>query len=86
MCIKSISLYFAVILLTGTLAHAATFPVGSGSYITHHPGHDEAGRNHYPAGAPQLSGNAVGKPIPSNDWWCKLLNTDHVNNLFNYPL
>ncbi len=79
-------LAFAAVLAFASLLHAATVPVGSGSYTTTHPGHDEAGRNHYPGGTPQLSGNAVGKPVPSNDWWSKLLNTDHVNNLFNYPL
>ena len=43
--------------------------VGAGSYTTSFPGVDEAGRNEYPSGSPQLSGNAIGKPVPTNDWW-----------------
>ncbi|MBB3698196.1 carbohydrate-binding protein [Flammeovirga yaeyamensis] len=60
--------------------------VGNGSYTTTFPGTDAAGRNAYPAGTPQLSENALGKPVPTNDWWSTLLQSDHANNLFNYPL
>ena len=66
--------------------HAATIPTGSGSYTTTFPGVDSEGRNGYPGGSPQLSGNAVGRPVPSNDWWSKLLNNNHADNLYNYPL
>jgi endo-1,3(4)-beta-glucanase len=60
--------------------------VGSGSYTNTFPGTDSAGRNGYPSGAPQLSGNALGKPVPTNDWWSKLVKEDHADNLFNYPM
>lgn len=60
--------------------------VGSGSYTTSFPGVDAAGRNTYPSGSPQLSGNAAGKPVPTNDWWSLLIKNDHAGNLFNYPM
>ena len=60
--------------------------VGSGSYITTFPGFDQAGRNSFPSGEPQISGPAMDKKIPTNDWWSKLIKEDHVDNLFNYPL
>ena len=65
---------------------AQTTQVGSGSYTNTFPGTDSAGRNGYPSGAPQLSGNAIGKPVPTNDWWSKLVKEDHADNLFNYPM
>ncbi len=72
-----------------TITHA-TFSqivqVGEGSYTTSFPGTDSAGRNEYPSGSPQLSGNAIGKPVPTNDWWSKLIKENHADNLFNYPL
>ena len=75
----------AILLAFGTTLYAATVPVGSASYTTTFPGVDEAARNGYPPGSPQLTGNAVGRPIPSNDWWSKLLIENHAGNLFNYP-
>ncbi|MDA3834188.1 MAG: glycosyl hydrolase, partial [Spirochaetales bacterium] len=60
--------------------------VGSGSYTTSFPGTDAAGRNGYPSGSPQLSGNALGKPVPTNDWWSTLIKENHASNLFNYPM
>lgn len=60
--------------------------VGSGSYTNTFPGVDEAGRNAFPSGTPQVSGNAIGKPIPTNDWWSKLVKENHADNLFNYPM
>ena len=60
--------------------------VGDGSYTTSFPGTDSAGRNGYPSGTPQLSGNAIGKPVPTNDWWSKLVKENHADNLFNYPI
>ncbi|MFY0605893.1 MAG: carbohydrate-binding protein [Cyclobacteriaceae bacterium] len=65
---------------------AQTVNVGSGSYTRTFPGTDEAGRNGFPAGSPQLSGNAAGKPVPTNDWWSKLVLENHADNLFNYPM
>jgi endo-1,3(4)-beta-glucanase len=61
-------------------------PIGSGGYTTVFPGVDEAGRNAIPSGTPQISGVALGKPIPTNDWWSALIKNDHANNLFNYPM
>lgn len=59
--------------------------VGSGSYTKTFPGPDAAGRNTFPSGSPQLSGNAVGKPAPTNDWWSTLIKEGKASNLFNYP-
>ncbi len=82
------SLYFFVLLLLINPAAvlAQTTTVGSASYTNTFPGTDEAGRNGFPSGTPQLSGNALGKPVPTNDWWSSLIKEDHVNNLFNYPM
>ena len=63
-----------------------TTQVGNGSYTNTFPGTDAAGRNGFPSGAPQLSGNAIGKPVPTNDWWSKLVKENHADNLFNYPM
>ena len=60
--------------------------VGSGSYSSIYPGTDSAGRNGFPAGSPQLSKNAINKPVPTNDWWSKLIKENHADNLFNYPM
>ena len=86
MKLKTAIFSLVISILSSAHLHAATIPVGSGSYTTTHPGHDEAGRNGYPGGSPQLTGNAVGRPVPTNDWWSKLLNENHAGNLFNYPL
>ena len=64
---------------------AQVVPVDQGSYTLTFPGVDAAGRNSFPQGTPQISGNAVGKPIPTNDWWSAKLNNNHVSNLFSYP-
>ncbi|AWI27221.1 endo-1,3(4)-beta-glucanase [Flavobacterium pallidum] len=69
-----------------TQIHAQFTTVGSGGYSNSFPGTDSAGRNAFPSGAPQLTGNAVGKPVPTNDWWSALLKENHAANLFNYPL
>ncbi|MGC9342557.1 MAG: glycosyl hydrolase, partial [Bacteroidales bacterium] len=79
--IASLFQYFTILDLT-----AQVIPVGSGSYTTNFPGTDAAGRNRYPSGSPQLSGNALGKPVPTNVWWSQLIKQDHAGNLFNYPL
>ncbi len=65
---------------------SAQVVVGDGSYTTIFPGTDSAGRNEFPSGTPQISGNAAGKPVPTNDWWSKLIKEDHADNLFNYPM
>lgn len=82
------SLFF--FLLVSIACHQATMAqtttVGAGSYTTTFPGVDEAGRNSFPSGTPQLSGVALGKPVPTNDWWSTLIKNDHADNLFNYPM
>lgn len=75
-----------LMLLCSSLTLLSQVPVGSGSYTTNFPGTDAAGRNGFPSGSPQLSGNALGKPVPTNDWWSKLVKENHADNLFNYPM
>ncbi len=75
-----------LLLLFAQNIHAQFTAVGNGSYTTTFPGTDSAGRNAFPSGSPLLSGNAVGKPVPTNDWWSALLKENHAQNLFNYPL
>jgi endoglucanase Acf2 len=65
--------------------NAQVITVGSGSYTKTFPGTDVAGRNGYPSGAPNLSGAALGKPVPTNDWWSKLAKETQASNLFTYP-
>ena len=67
-------------------AQAGVVKMGSGSYSDAFPGTDAAGRNAYPKNAPQVSGNAAGKPVQTNDWWSNELVSDHGNSMFNYPL
>ncbi len=81
----NLSLTFISLLLATTLL-GQNVPVGNGSYTTVFPGVDAANRNSYPSGTPQLSGKALGKPVPTNDWWSKLIKENHADNLFNYPL
>ena len=76
---------FFMFLFSGVYTFGQT-AVGSGSYTTVYPGADSAGRNGFPSGSPQLSKTAVGKPVPTNDWWSKLVKEDHADNLFNYPM
>ena len=56
--------------------NAQTVSVGSGSYTKTFPGTDEAGRNGYPSGSPQVTDQAAGKPVPTNDWWSNLIKED----------
>ena len=72
-------------LLFSSLALNAQVSVGSGSYSTTFPGADSAGRNGYPSGTPYVSGVAANQPIPTNDWWSKLVKQGSADNLFNYP-
>ena len=83
-------IHFATIALLLCIA-SSTFSfsqvsVGSGSYTTNHPGLDAAGRNGYPSGTPFLSGAALNRPVPTNDWWSKVVKEGQAANLFNYPL
>ena len=66
-------------------ANAQVIPVGSGSYTKTFPGKDAAARNGFPSGTPNLSGAALGKPVPTNDWWSKLAKETQASNLFTYP-
>jgi len=81
---KLTKIIFAAVSIIGTLSYAQT-PVGSGSYTTIYPGANGP-FNGFPGGSPQLSKNAIGKPVPTNDWWSKLLKENHADNLFNYPM
>jgi endo-1,3(4)-beta-glucanase len=78
--------YFIFALLLSCILASGQTTVGSGSYTTVFPGADVAGRNGFPSGTPQLSKTAVGKPVPTNDWWSKLVKENHADNLFNYPM
>lgn len=77
------------LLCTSFLFHSSTnaqvVKVGNGSYTTQFPGVDAANRNTYPSGTPYVTGNAAGKPIPTNDWWSHKVKNGHSDNLFNYP-
>lgn len=75
-----------ICMLNVTPVQAQITSVGEGGYTTTFPGVDAANRNTYPSGTPQLSGNALGKPVPTNDWWSLLLKSNHAGNLFNYPM
>ena len=77
--------FFLLLVILSTISYSQT-NLGSGSYTTNFPGTDSAGRNQFPSGTPQLSGSALNKPVPTNDWWSKLVKEDHADNLFNYPL
>ena len=81
--IQKFSTLFFFLFFFSTVAQNVS--VGSGSYTKSFPGVDSAGRNGYPSGSPQISGNALGKPIPTNDWWSSLIKENHASNLFNYP-
>ena len=83
--IHRLAALLSAIFILPQIIFSATVSVGSGSYTTTRPGLDAAGRNGVPPGSPQLSGAAVGRPVPTNDWWSKLLIEDHAGNLFNYP-
>jgi len=78
---------FSIILLNFlyVTVSAQIVSIGSGSYTTSFPGTDSAGRNAYPSGTPYLSGKALGKPVPTSDWWSALIKNGTASNLFNYP-
>jgi endoglucanase Acf2 len=75
-----------MMLLGWYIAQAQVVPVGNGSYTTTFPGTDQAGRNTFPSGSPQLSAVAASKPVPTNDWWSNFIKVDHGGQGFNYPL
>jgi endoglucanase Acf2 len=83
---KHVCLFLGVVLLASVQHGFGQFiQVGSGSYTTVFPGVDGAGRNTYPSGTPYLSGSALGKPVPTSDWWSALIKNGQASNLFNYP-
>ncbi|MGY6647640.1 glycosyl hydrolase [Wenyingzhuangia sp. IMCC45574] len=84
--LKKVLLILLLIFFTTITLNAQSISLGKGSYTTSFPGTDSAGRNGFPSGSPQLSGSAIGKPVPTNDWWSKLVKEDHADNLFNYPM
>lgn len=83
---KTIGAIFLFLFVCLNQVSAQFTTIGNGSYTNTFPGTDSAGRNGFPSGTPLLSGNAVGKPVPTNDWWSAKVKVNHVNNLFNYPL
>ena len=84
--LKRLFLMASIVLCHAHLSQAQIVTVGSGSYTETYPGVDAAGRNGFLPGVPQLSGDAQGKPVPTNDWWSNLLINDFADNLFNYPI
>ncbi|MDP5092200.1 MAG: glycosyl hydrolase, partial [Polaribacter sp.] len=83
---KIYTIFQLLILVFSINLFSQTTQVGNASYTNTFPGSDAAGRNGFPSGTPQLSGNALGKPVPTNDWWSKLVKENHADNLFNYPM
>ena len=77
---------FILFILFSQFLFSQTVSVGNGSFTNNFPGTDSAGRNGYPSGTPQLSGNAIGKPVPTNDWWSKLIKENHADNLLVFNL
>ncbi|MFN8205919.1 MAG: glycosyl hydrolase [Bacteroidales bacterium] len=74
-----------ILFLLPKALEAQFVPVGNGSYTTVFPGVDAASRNSFPSGVPNISGNAAGRPVPTNEWWSALVKNDFTNNVFNYP-
>jgi len=83
---KLFTLFISLLLLISFETFGQFTNIGSGSYTNNFPGTDVAGRNSYPPGSPQISGNAIGKPVPTNDWYSKLILSNHADNMFNYPM
>ena len=76
----------ALCILFSSISQFSQISVGNGSYTNVFPGVDQENRNSFPSGTPQVSGVAASKPVPTNDWWSKLLKENHADNLFNYPI
>ena len=83
---RKITLFTIIYVLFIQPFNSQTTNLGSGSYTNSFPGKDSANRNDYPTGAPQVTGIATTKPVPTNDWWSKAIKENHADNLFNYPL
>lgn len=78
--------FFPLLFLITSISQAPAETAGAGSYLTVFPGTDKAGRNSYPAGTPYLSGKALGKPAPTNEWYSSEIAKPHGDNIFNYPM
>jgi endo-1,3(4)-beta-glucanase len=83
---KVIKSLFICLSLFSSIGFSQIVQIGSGSYTTTFPGTDEAGRNGYPSGVPQVIGPAAIKPPPTNDWWSSIIKNNHSSNIFNYPM
>lgn len=77
---------FSAVATLALSSWAGVVKVGSASYSDAFPGTDQAGRNGYISASPQVSGKAIGRPIPTNDWWSNELVSNHGQSMFNYPL
>ena len=77
--------FIATMMMAVLPLSAGVVKVGSGSYSDPFPGPDAAGRNGYVSVAPQVSGTAALRPIPTNEWWCNELVNNHGKSMFNYP-
>lgn len=84
--LSSLKMIITSCLLFSTFSIFTQVSVGNGSYTNVFPGVDQANRNSFPSGTPQVSGVAATKPVPTNDWWSKLVKENHADNLFNYPI
>ena len=80
------SIFFIFVFLIAVNFYGQTSVGSKGSYTATFPGTDAAGRNGFPSGEPQTTGIAATKPVPTNDWWSKLIKEDFADNLFNYPM
>lgn len=83
---KNLSSLISLLIFSGTCSWSAVVNVGAGSYSDAFPGTDAAGRNGYINASPMISGKAVGRPVPTNDWWSNELVSNHGQSMFNYPL
>ena len=63
MIFYNIFIFFFTLALLPITLFSEIVPVGSGSYTTSFPGVDEAGRNSFPSGEPQVSGPALNKKL-----------------------
>jgi len=84
--IKNLFLSIGLMALTAAASQAGVVRVGNGSYSDTFPGTDQAGRNGFPAAAPMLSGKALEKGAPTNEWYSNELTQAHALHIFNYPM
>lgn len=81
----------AVIVVTGSPAHADVIPVGEGSYTTDRPAGAKGPDNSDGAPVtPKVTSRVTG-PVPTNDWWSSLVwqryaGNPYSENLYAHPL